>query len=227
MRFKRWKNPYIELVGTLPEIILAVRDGDFSAEQLLLLEAKKSRFARVYAELGSGSGGHLIEQALRRPEALYIGFELRFKRTYRAAEKAAARGLDNLLVVCTKAQRIKEIFSPESLDGIYVNFPDPWSKRRWLKHRLLDRHFLKTLHQLLKPGGIISYKTDAHDYFRQTLETAEESGLWSITKLTYDLASSAFAAENISSEFEKLFLSKHIPVCMTEFAKQKFSDNMA
>jgi len=219
MKAKRWKNQYIELITTLPDYILAVHGEEPSAEGLEFLQIKKEQFQEIFVELGSGSGGHLVEQARRSPQALFVGFELRFKRTFLSGKKAKAQHLNNFIVIHGKAQLIGRFFSPQTISGVYINFPDPWSKRRWLKHRLLTPTFLAEIHGLLKPGGFVSYKTDHRDYFQQILESAQASNLWQVKKLTYDLKESLFQAGNVSSEFEKLFISKHIPICLLELVK--------
>ena len=166
-----WRNPYIELVATLPDELLACPRNVLADEELQRLRAKIAKFSGVVAEPCSGSGGHLITLAQRNPQTLFVGFELRYRRAYRSAFKVHQLGLPNVMFVRYDARRLKELFTPASLDGVYVNFPDPWARMRWQKHRLISPAFLEDVFTLLKPGGIFSHKTDHPDRFRETCAT--------------------------------------------------------
>ena len=216
MGFNLATNRFVSLVGTKPELILrGSRCGlDPAASDLLI--RKRREYSRIYVEIGSGSGGHIVEHARRDPEALFLGFELRYKRVFRTAEKAENLGLSNLLVVQLDASLLPSIFEPGSLDGIFVLFPDPWDKRRWKKHRILSPEFLRRAHALLRPGAFLHYKTDHGEYFEATVKVLEDLDLFTTRRLSRDLHSSAESLNNIESEFEKLFKSKRLPVHFIE-----------
>lgn len=209
---KRWNNPYIALVSTKPMFVLQAVGATLTPEQVETLHARISAFPERYAEIGSGSGGHLIEQAKTNARAFYLGFELRYKRVFDTARKAEREQLNNLMVVRGQASELFKVFKPNSLNGIYLNFPDPWERRRWHKHRILSAEFLAAVYELLSPSGFISYKTDHNQYFAETLKMIEPAGLFEIEKLTNDLYNSSYLNGNIPSEFEKLFCSKGLPI---------------
>ena len=96
----------------------------------------------------------------------------------------------------------------EWLHGIFINFPDPWGRQRWLKHRILNAAFLREAHLRLKPGGFLSYKTDHAGYFEATQAILGKLGIFRIVKLTRDLHRSEYMDQNIPTEFEQLFRSK-------------------
>ena len=220
MKFSNWTNQYIGLVATKPAIILPCKNNKLDSLEIDFLRHKASQFSKVILEFGCGSGEHLIERAARANDTLFVGFEIRFKRSFRTAEKAEKRGLLNLVVVRHTARAVTEIFSDKSVDGIYVNFPDPWSDRRkWAKHRLLQPSFIAQMEKLLKPGGFISYKTDHQECFLETKKYLQAQSGLSIEKYTEDLYSSDFLYGNVTSEFEKLFCSKSLPVFYLEAVK--------
>ncbi len=219
--FTGWKNPYIEKVATLPEIILSASSRDITQEERELLLDKAKSFDGLYLELGSGSGNHLVELASRNPGRLYLGFELRFKRVYRTAEKASQKGLNNLMVAKTSAMKVPTIFPHNSLDGIYINFPDPWNKRRWEKHRMLSPEFIKAVYNNLKPGAFIAYKTDHQERFADAVAAFEASGLYEINKCTNDLHASPWATDNIVTEFEGMFMSEGVNINLLEAKKKR------
>jgi tRNA (guanine-N7-)-methyltransferase len=212
MKFARWKNPYIDLLSSKAESILPFHEKTLTPEERSLLETRCRAAERIFVELGSGSGGHLLELAARHPEALCIGFELRFKRIYRSAEKAAQAGINNLLFMRTDARRLAEFFAPNSIDRLIVNFPDPWAKRSWAKNRLLSPGFLATIVETLKVGGEFQYKTDAAAYFRETLSYLPNLPRFFTAELSFQLAPESDSFDHIHSEFEKLFRSQGLPI---------------
>ncbi|MBO7762576.1 MAG: tRNA (guanosine(46)-N7)-methyltransferase TrmB, partial [Clostridia bacterium] len=95
-------------------------------------------------------------------------------------------------------------FAPASLDGIYLNFSDPWPKAGHAKRRLTYRAFLEVYFSLLKPDGVLALKTDNEGLFLFTQE--ELSALGYVPHfLTDDLHASEEAATNIMTEYERSF----------------------
>jgi tRNA (guanine-N7-)-methyltransferase len=209
-----WVNQYIPLVKSRPDIILVGQDGGgLPQEAQSVLDAKLQEFnGQVVCELGSGSGGHLIALAKQNPQILHVGFELRFKRVFRTAEKALSSDCNNVLVLQADARQLSKIFKPASLNGIYINFPDPWNKRRWHKHRLLNEAFFSVASNLLKPQGFIFHKSDHLEYFLATKKLLESRAEYKIVNLTHDLHQSELAEGNILTEFEQLFCSQGLKI---------------
>jgi tRNA (guanine-N7-)-methyltransferase len=144
--------------------------------------------------------------------------EIRFKRAFKTGEKAERLGLQNVLVVRTDARYIGEIFADGDLSAFFVNYPDPWDKRRWKKNRILNQEMITTMYTLLRVGGILRYKTDHHEYFHST-NTLLKAPQWQQTKYSTDLLQSEWAQDNIPTEFEYLFKSQNKPLCLVEVAK--------
>lgn len=220
MNTTAWKNPYIDKLQELPEYLIAAQSHAIESTQVQAIQSAMKKFSHCFVEFGSGSGAHLIAQAQARPDCLFIGFELRFKRAFRTAEKSAALLLDNILVVRSTATLAPEIFLKESVDGFYINFPDPWDKKKWKKHRLLSPAFIAAMHDLLAPGGSIFYKTDHAEYFTAVHEHFTKNERFSLAFCTQDLHASAFASNNIKTEFESLFLSQGLPIHALQATKQ-------
>ncbi len=213
MTVSSWKNQYVELASTMPDKLLSLARNGITDEERQILSSKLSAFGRRIIEIGSGSGGPLIERALQDPDTLYVGIELRYKRAFRTAEKAKQFGVKNIFVIRADISQIIPVLAQLPLTGIYVNFPDPWAKRRWRKHRLLNEEFLKKLGELLSPGGFFSYKTDHAEYFEETIQMLNQIKILRISAISRDLYGSQELLENnIKSEFELLFISQNLPV---------------
>jgi len=214
-------NPYVSLIPTVAHRIPVNTTREVPRAEIEALQRLLSLSSKIYCEIGSGSGAHLIERARRDPESLYIGIELRYKRAYRTVLKAEREGVENLYVLRTDARHLPTLFEERKLDGIYVNFPDPWDKRRWHKNRMMSREFFDNSKNLLKEGGYVSYKTDHQEYFESTvalLETLEE---YRIEEITRDLYASPYLEENVPTEFERLFRSKGLPIYYVKATSKK------
>lgn len=205
----------MQMVKTKPGLILAEEDRDVSQEALDHLRARRKSFSRCFVELGSGSGLHLLRLAEQHPDTLCIGLEIRFKRAFKTGEKAERDGLENLVIMRTDARQISTIFSPGEVSGFFINYPDPWDKRRWLKNRLINGDLLSSMETLLAPDGFLRYKTDHQEYFSSTEQLLLQRG-WQISKRTNDLLASSWSENNIPTEFEYLFKSQGKPLCMLE-----------
>lgn len=208
----------MQLVTTKPGIIVAERDRELAESSRQEVQNLLGRYTECYVELGSGSGMHLIKLAQRAPEALCVGLEIRFKRAFKTGEKAELNGLKNVRVLRTDAKQIQHLFKANQVSGFFVNYPDPWDKRRWLKNRLLSAELLNTMHELLKPGGFLRYKTDHQEYFAST-RTIVDANRWRTVKVTTDLLASEYWDDNIPTEFEMLFRSQGKPLCLLEAQK--------
>ncbi len=211
---KRWVNPYIIKARELTEDELLINDPKCEAGLggRLASVLAEQRFPYRLLELGAGSGGHLIEQAQKNPETLCLGVELRYKRVVRTIEKARLAGVSNLFVCRVDANRLLELLPADSFDCLYVNFPDPWSKKRWHKHRMVSDVSLDQLIKVLKPGAFFSFKSDELSYFVQVAELVKGCQQFELEQYTEDLYRSVYTDGNISSEFEKLFKSKGLPI---------------
>lgn len=115
--------------------------------------------------------------------------------------------LRNILFSCTFVNRMDELFAPDSLSGIYLNFSDPWPKARHAKRRLTWRGRLQDYAKALRHRGFIAVKTDNDALFDFTLEEIEACG-WVPVELTRDLHGpdgKQYDARRIMTEYERKF----------------------
>jgi tRNA (guanine-N7-)-methyltransferase len=208
----RWKNQYIDLLQTKTEYIACI-EKEVSSNVIEKISEIKKNYKNIYCEIGTGSGEHILTRAQSNPSDFWIGFELRYKRIFRTAEKAEQLSLKNIFLLQCDAKKIADIFSPNSLDGVYINFPDPWAKkRRWIKHRLLNQEYLNSINTLLIKDGFFAYKTDQIEYFTETCKILENSPNFLVKQKSIDLYKSEYINQNIATEFERLFISKGYPI---------------
>jgi len=198
-----YTNPYKARISEHPEVILNAEAYN-SDEYWDFINLKGD----VIVDLGCGACNFLRQYAERSPEARFIGFELRFKRLHKGAEKFKKRDLNNIRLIRDKAENVGKWFQPKTLSEVHINFPDPWAKKRQLKHRLITKEYLRTIHTLLNQKGHFSFKTDHQSYFIYVTELIHSMQEYEIEEYSEDLHKSEYNERNIPTEFEQLFLGK-------------------
>jgi len=146
-----------------------------------LFDAGPSPEARVplVVELGFGRGEFLLALAESAPERRHLGVEISFKRVLKLARRTAVTELRNVRLLCERAEVVVgELLEPGSVDEFWINFPDPWPKKRHAKNRLVQPPFVAALSRCLVPGGVAHFATDDRAYAEQMDEVlAAEASL--------------------------------------------------
>ena len=168
----------------------------------------------VFLELGCGRGKFITTLAEENPENNYIGIEARSSVALRALEKAGEKKLTNTLFVIDMVQDVCGLFREGEIDGLYLNFSDPWPKERHAKRRLTYRSYIESYKKILKSGSFIEIKTDNDGLFDFALEELEACGV-EVLEETRDLHASPFAEGKITTEYEERFrlLKEKINYC--------------
>lgn len=167
----------------------------------------------LHLEIGMGKGVFLHTLATANPDINYIGIEKYSSVLYRAIEKREQTDIDNLFFIRFDAVELTEIFAPGEVDRIYLNFSDPWPKDRHAKRRLTSAQFLERYDKVLSKDGFIQFKTDNRDLFDFSVETVNDSEIWHIDEITYDLHHSDQLEGNVMTEYEKKFTELNHPIC--------------
>ena len=141
---------------------------------------------RLYVELGCGKGRFTVETAQAEPTALILAIEKVPDAMVLAMERARDAGITNVRFMDFDAANLADIFAPEEIDRIYLNFSDPWPKSRDAKFRLTAPSFLRLYADALSPGGQIHFKTDNTPLFDWSAEQMKKEG-WALSELTHDL----------------------------------------
>ena len=154
----------------------------------------------IYIEIGMGKGKFILENALKYKDINYIGIE-RFDSVMAKAIKKIPNDLDNLKLIRMNALDIDKVFSKE-IDLIYLNFSDPWPKKRWHDRRLTSKIFLDKYDSLFKDTKRIEMKTDNQDLFIYSLETLSSNG-YALSDISFDYHKTDI--DIIMSEYEMRF----------------------
>jgi tRNA (guanine-N7-)-methyltransferase len=119
----------------------------------------------LVVEIGFGRGEFLLDLAAREPETAFVGIEYSFKRVLKMARRLARLELENVRIVEARGEEVvEETLRDASVACFWVNFPDPWPKKRHFKRRLLQPGFVRLLASKLVPGGHLKIATDHPGY---------------------------------------------------------------
>ncbi len=125
----------------------------------------------VKIEYCSGTGQWISHQAKNDPESNWVAVEKQFDRVKRIWSKLKNFDLNNLFCVCGEALNVtKRYFADETVSEVYINFPDPWPKKRHAKYRLIQPSFVDHLERILKKGGTVTLVTDDESYSIEMIE---------------------------------------------------------
>ncbi len=193
-----------DLLVTRPEAPLSDPNVCFDAPRTLALE------------IGCGKGSFACGMAAAHPDVNFFAMERVADCACIALEKAKAqaeqRTGDNLRFIIGDAGiLLEQYFVEHTIDRLYLNFSDPWPKAGHAKRRLTHRGFLEQYRKILKPGGMLYFKTDNMGLFDFSLEEFEAAGL-TVEWQTRDLHNTEKAADNIMTEYETNFSSKGFPI---------------
>lgn len=155
----------------------------------------------IYIEIGMGKGKFIIENAIKYPNINFIGIE-KFDSILALALKHIPDNLTNLKMIRLDAINIDKVFNKE-IEKIYLNFSDPWPKKRHEKRRLTSFNFLEKYDLIFKKENNIEMKTDNKDLFCYSIKSFNNYGYY-IEDITFDLHSRE-DCNNIMTEYEEKF----------------------
>jgi tRNA (guanine-N7-)-methyltransferase len=142
----------------------------------LAVEGLFSQPQPLEIEVGSGKGLFLAMASGMDPNHNFLGCEVSRKYARYAAAQLARRHRANALVVHGDAQRLfADVLPSDCAAAIHVYFPDPWWKKRHLRRRIMNPHFVGQIERVLQPLGTLHFWTDVADYYHATLETIASS----------------------------------------------------
>ena len=210
IRYKKWARPELEA-------------SKFYIDNPEELKGKwkekfKNRNNPLHLELGCGKGQFISNLAVKHQEINYIAIDLvdamlgLAKRNVEKIYEENNIEPTNIYLTRFDIERILLILDKkDEVERIYINFCNPWPKRKHRKKRLTHTRQLEKYKEFLKPNAEIYFKTDDDDLFNSSIGYFEETG-FEILKKTYDLHSENIFEENIETEHEKMFSDQGIKI---------------
>ena len=168
----------------------------------------------IHIEIGSGKGQFVSGMARQNPNINYIGIEIQESVLVVALEKALAADVPNLQLLHVNGGQVIDYFEDGEVDQIYLNFSDPWPKKRHAKRRLTHESFLVGYEKVLPPFGELHFKTDNRGLFEYSLASFSQFGLV-LKQVWLDLHQVDFTG-NVMTEYEEKFSAKGHPIYRVE-----------
>ncbi|ENI5456989.1 tRNA (guanosine(46)-N7)-methyltransferase TrmB [Staphylococcus pseudintermedius] len=160
----------------------------------------------IHIEVGSGMGKFITTLAQQNPHINYVAIERDKNVMIRVLDKVREHNLTNIKLLCNDAVILTDYFRQGEVDRIYLNFSDPWPKKRHAKRRLTYRSFLALYQQILREDGKLHFKTDNRGLFAYSLESMSQFGMY-FTKINLNLHQED-EGDNIPTEYEHKFAEK-------------------
>ena len=129
------------------------------------------RFGRegdIQLEIGCGKGAFVTKMAALHPDRLFVAVERVESVLVLAMEKAKAMELPNVIFLSANADCLADVFAPEEVARIYLNFSDTWPHSKQKKRRLTHAKFLRVYQQFLQEDGEFCFKTDNRGLFEDS-----------------------------------------------------------
>lgn len=176
----------------------------------------------IHVELGMGKGKFISELSRRNPDVNYIGVDMFDELIRRAGEKARlAHGLEqfgripNLALALMNIETIEDVFAEGEIERIYLNFSDPWPKKKHAKRRLTHPGFVSRYIRLLNEKGQIHFKTDSRSLFEFSLNSFADMGL-RMRDISLDLHAEGLREDMVQTEYELKFYERGMPIYRVE-----------
>ncbi|MGM9907028.1 tRNA (guanosine(46)-N7)-methyltransferase TrmB [Limosilactobacillus sp.] len=204
VKHKKWADP---LIAEHPEMMVT-NAADWKGKW----QQRFEKHQPIHLEVGMGKGQFIIGMAKAHPEYNFIGLEIQRTVAAIALKKALSEEpLPNLQLICGDGEDLDTFFEPHEIDRLYLNFSDPWPKKRHAKRRLTYKTFLANYQEILKDQGAIELKTDNMGFFEFSLQSMNNYGMH-FDGVWLDLHNSEENEHNVETEYEQKFAAKGQPI---------------
>ena len=200
LRKKAWAKPLLE------ENTFYVKNASLKGKWSYCFENNNP----IYLEIGMGKGDFITAIASKNLSINYIGFEKQETVAAIALKKIIKTQLPNIRIIVGDANNLLEYFDEGEISKIFLNFSDPWPKKKHEKNRLTCSKFLSIYDYILAKDGVIAMKTDKLQFFDYSIDSFKENG-WKIEFLDYNYALND-NEEDVPSEYEMRFRNEGVSI---------------
>lgn len=166
----------------------------------------------IFIEVGMGKGDFIINQASQNPSINFVGVEKYSTVLMIALKKAKKYNLNNLKFIQLDANKLLDYFPLNFVSKIFLNFSDPWPKKRHQERRLTSDSFLKIYKEILIKDAEVEFKTDNSKLYEFSLDNLKETKIGNkiiyYSKDIYSDLNNQYNINNIQTEYERKFLAK-------------------
>ena len=210
LRNKKWAQPWLENHTDL------VIDQDRAVSLKGNWQSVFEKEQPLQIEIGTGKGQFIIGMAKKYPEINFIGMEIQEAAIAVAGRKADEdeATLPNLKFIYGDGAGVDTYFAKGEVSKLFLNFSDPWPKKRHESRRLTYKSFLKSYQAVLPEGGEVEFKTDNRGLFEYSLYSFANFCIhFEPTSISLNLhEDDEKMADNVETEYEQKFASQGYPI---------------
>ncbi|MGG6312269.1 tRNA (guanosine(46)-N7)-methyltransferase TrmB [Paenibacillus macerans] len=208
-----------------------IRENLEQQRELVVLNPQeyKGRWAEVFGngrpvhiELGMGKGQFVSGMSAKHPNVNFIGMDMYDELIRRASEKVRAKWAEqgveepeSVRLALGNIESIEDFFAPGEVERIYLNFSDPWPKKKHWRRRLTHPRFLEKYRTLLNEEGEIHFKTDSRLLFEFSLNAFAATGL-QMNDISLSLHEGGINEAHVMTEYESKFVGQGMPIYRCE-----------
>jgi tRNA (guanine-N7-)-methyltransferase len=167
-------------------------------------------------EIGCGAADFLCALALEHPRTNFVGVDISSKPLFKAIRTAQAHALPNITFIKGDFKQMYPLLAADTLQAVYLHFPDPHMRRRFRKRRVVTPGFLDAINRALAPGGRLSITTDHHVFFLEMLALVEQDVRFAKTHAERYLIGLEAPAK---SQFQRIWERHGLPTLRVELQK--------
>lgn len=174
----------------------------------------------LIVELACGRGEFTLGLGRQYPNQNFIGVDIKGSRIWKGSSSATAEGIHTVAFLRTQIQQLQDFFAPGEISELWITFPDPFPRDGDEKRRLTSPKFLEMYKQLVKPGGLIHFKTDNTGLYEYTDLVLNYRPDCQIHFNTADFYESELrdAHHGIKTRYEKIFSDKGEKIKYIQFS---------
>ncbi len=173
----------------------------------------------IVVELGCGKGEYSVGLAKIFQKKNFVGIDIKGARFWKGAKTSLLENINNVVFVRAQIELIENIFSKGEVNEIWITFPDPQTKYKRNKHRLINIDFINRYKNILAKDGVINLKTDSeflHGYSIGLIQGLGHEIIYSNHDI-YKSSGAPIEAISIQTFYENMYLKEKKPITYLKF----------
>ncbi len=168
----------------------------FSVKSIQEVEDFSKHFDKCYLEIGFGNAENIIFQAINNPSYLFIGSEVYMSGIGTLVSSIKENNINNIKIFSDDIRLLLDQSPKKVFNSVIIICPDPWPKEKHHKRRLINKSFLKMVHDFMKDDSNVYISTDWENYAKSISELFEKNKLFKLS------SNKSFQKESLS-KFER------------------------
>ena len=152
--------------------------SEFSLKSIQEVENFSKQFDKCYLEIGFGNAENIIFQAINNPSYLFIGSEVYMSGIGTLVSSIKENNINNIKIFSDDIRLLLDQSPKKVFDSVIIICPDPWPKEKHHKRRLINKSFLKMVHDFMKDDSNVYISTDWENYAESISESFEKNKLF-------------------------------------------------